>query len=149
MPGARALADDAKPARPNFSGRWHIVPDAGKPPAKVPDDVVHVIEHKDPDLSIHSIHTANGATTATDLHYYTDGRVSHRSVGNVEIATAAHWDGAVLVIRTDGRNTGGEKFWGEARWSLSDDRQTLTIVTRIGGPRGDFSVTQICARETT
>ena len=146
--GAIAQAD-TPPSRPNFTGRWHIVPQASDLHAKAPDDVVHIIEHKDPDLTIHSVHTINGSTTASDLHYFTDGRVSRRATAGVETETAAHWDGTALVIRTDGHNAGGEKFYGEARWSLSDDRQTLTIATRLGGPRGDFALRQVCARETT
>ena len=144
-----AEAADTPPSRPNFTGRWHIVPQASDLHARAPDDVVHTIEHKDTDLTIHTVHTLNGATTAADLHYYTDGRVTRRKTGEVETETAAHWDGAALVIRTDGHNTGGEKFYGEARWSLSDDRQTLIIATRLGGPRGDFALKQVCVRETT
>lgn len=144
-----AIAAEPVAAHPNFTGHWRIVPKASDfQNRSAPDDLVHVIDHKDPDLSVHSIRTVGGGTTTADLHYYTDGRVERRMVGTNETTTTARWVGPVLVIRTDVHNNKGENFWGEARWSLSDDRDTLTIVTQVGGPKGNFSIRVVCARET-
>ncbi len=145
---ASAAAAEPAPARPNFSGRWRIVPKASDFQGRsAPDDLVHTIEHKDPDLSVHSVRTAGGAASTSDLHYYTDGRAVRRMIGATEITTVARWEGSVLVIRTDVHNAKGENFWGEARWSLSNDRDTLTIVTQLGGPHGNFATRLVCARE--
>ena len=114
---------------------------------KAPDLIVRVIDEHQPTLNIHTIQTANGKTTTSDVSYFVDGRESTNVMSGRDATSKSFWDGSDLTIRTETKNSKDEDTEMVDRWQLSADGQTLTIVSHIETPNGDATLTLVCDKE--
>jgi hypothetical protein len=143
-------AQSAQPAapKPDFSGRWRMVKDKSDFGGfTIPDVVVRVVEHHDPTLNVHTVQTSAGKTTTADVSYFTDGSLSTNVINGHDATSKAFWDGPVLVIRTEMKDSKGDEIHIEDRWELSEDRETLTNTSHIETPKGQVDMKLICLRE--
>ena len=125
-------------ARPNFSGIWKMDPkksDFGGMGA--PLSAEYVIRHVGSKLVFD--YTQDGRTSRVEIIPDADERVTE-SAGEIETLTRAYWSGPVLVIEARQRprspSSSAAVKW-TSRWSLSQDRQVLTIERHISTPVGD------------
>jgi hypothetical protein len=134
-----ALAQAPAPAavRPNFSGYWKMDPkksDFGGMGGPVSAE--YVIRHVGSKLVFD--YTQDGRTSRVEIIPDADERVTE-SAGEIETLTRAYWSGPVLVIeaRQRPRSPSTPAVKWTSRWSLSEDRQMLTIERHISTPVGD------------
>jgi hypothetical protein len=137
--------------KPNFSGRWRMVKDKSSFSGfTVPDVLVQVVDDHIPAMNVHTVETLGGKTSTADVTYFTDGRQSSNVVNGREATSKTFWDGQVLVVRTDMKDSKGDDIEMEDRWILSPDKQTLTrsshVVTSNGG---EVNLTLVCQKEST
>lgn len=140
-------ANAQEPAKPNFSGEWHM--DAAKSnfgQFTMPATLVRVIVQKDPDLTIDTTERAANGEHTSRVYYRTDGEetVNHLSSG---VGTShAFWDGDTLVIRTTMKGKNDVYIQMEERWSLSPDGKILTTTSHIGTSRGSTDLKLVCEK---
>ena len=110
--------------RPNFSGKWRLLPDPASAPAPpVPD--------APPDLTItqtaQTLHIeqpgARGGTAVT-MTYRLDGAEMRQTINRAEVTTTASWDGEALVTTV----TGPSANWKDV-WTLAGGRLTIATTT--------------------
>ena len=134
-----ALAQDAKP---DLSGTWSL--DIAKSEfggAPAPDSIVHVIEHKDPNLKITTTQkSAQGELTNT-RNVTSDGKENvnkmRTMVGEQDVHSTSSWSGRKLMTALKLDIQGNPIDIAEA-WELSDDGKVLTVVRDIKTGQGDF-----------
>lgn len=145
--GAPAHArEDGK--RPNYSGRWRMIKDQsefGK--FSKPDIIVRVVDERDPTMNIHTVQTTGKNTTSSDVSYFLDGRDSSNVMSGRPATSKAFWDGDVLVIRTETKNSSDQDTQIVDRWELSLDGQTLTIASHIETTTGEADLKLVCQKE--
>src|SRR5438552_422824 len=129
---AFAQAQDAKP---NFSGTWRL--DAAKSdfgPMPPPESIVHVIEHKEPNVKITSTQKGPQGETTSERTLTTDGKENTNKMrlmgGEQEAKSTSQWDGKKLgtLLKVDIQGT-AVTFTDS--WELSDEGKVLTIVRVI------------------
>jgi len=143
-----AAAAWAQNATPNFTGKWNI--DLAKSdfgPLPPPESVVHVVEHKEPNIKIVTTQkTAQGETT-NERMLTTDGKenVNKMRMGGSEqqeVKSTSKWNGTTLMTAFKVDFQGSTLDFNDS-WKLSDDGKVLTILREIKSPQGDFSTTTV------
>jgi hypothetical protein len=124
-------------SKPNFSGEWKLVPaksDFGMMPA--PTSGVQKITHNDPELKVVATQTSDMGTDTTESSYTTDGKecVNKGRMGDVK--STLKWDGNALVIESK-MDFQGNEIAITNRWTLSEDRKTLTVNMHFASAMGD------------
>lgn len=148
-PRAPGTPSDHVSAKPDFSGRWRMVKDKSNFAGfTTPDLLVQVVDDHSPTMNVHTVETKNGTTSTADVTYFTDGRQSSNVINGRDATSKTYWDGPVLVVRTDMKDSKGDEVEMEDRWMLSQDKQTLTrsshVVTSAGG---EVDLTLVCQKE--
>jgi hypothetical protein len=148
-PRAPGALNDHVTGKPDFSGRWRMVKDKSNFAGfTTPDLLVQIVEDRSPTLNIHTVQTRNGKTSTADVTYFTDGRESSNVINGRDALSKTYWDGSVLVVRTDTKDSKNDDVEMEDRWELSQDKQTLTrsshIVTSTGG---EVNMMLVCQKE--
>jgi hypothetical protein len=137
-------AAPAQDARPNFTGKWSLdaaKSDFGQMPA--PDSIVHVIEHKEPNIKITTTQKSQQGETTNERNLTTDGKETTSKIAMMgtpqDVKTTAKWDGQKLALTAtfDAQGTAIEL---NDSWALSDEGKVLTIVRVAKTPQGDFTV---------
>ena len=126
-------------AAPNFSGSWVLntaKSEYGQFPA--PEVMTRKIQHNDPALSMSTYQKGAQGELTTDLTYTTDGKPAVNGPNQ----GSAHWQGDRLIIETS-RDYQKTKLVQRDEWSLSVDKKTLTVVTHVKLPNGEFDVKQV------
>jgi len=126
-------------AAPNFSGSWVLntaKSEYGQFPA--PEVMTRKIQHNDPALSMSTYQKGAQGELTTDLTYTTDGKPAVNGPNQ----GSAHWQGDKLIIETS-RDYQKTKLVQRDEWSLSVDKKTLTVVTHVKLPNGEFDVKQV------
>jgi hypothetical protein len=135
-------------AKPNFSGRWRMIKQKSEFRGfKTPDIIVRSVEHRDPTLNLHTVQTTGGQTSISDISYFTDGSTANNVINGRNAQSRAYWDGPVLVVNTEMKNTKGQPEQIEDRWELSADGQTLTTRSHIATEKGETDLTLVCSKE--
>jgi hypothetical protein len=135
-------------AKPNFSGRWRMIKQKSEFRGfKTPDIIVRSVEHRDPTLNLHTVQTTGGQTSISDISYFTDGSTANNVINGRNAQSRAYWDGPVLVVNTEMKNTKGQPEQIEDRWELSADGQTLTTRSHIVTEKGETDLTLVCSKE--
>lgn len=93
-------------------------------------------------LAMSTTQTGAQGEVTTELKYTTDGKPSVNKLTTGETQGTAHWEGDLLVIESARDVQGGQAKQKEI-WALSDGGKTLTIMTHITVPQGEFDVTQV------
>jgi hypothetical protein len=116
-------------AHPDFTGTWTL--DVSKSEGTMlPTSATLKVTQTDKSLTIERATTAMGMTRSGTATYALDGSPSKNTVNangtNIEFNSTAAWSDDVLVIKTTA-DFGGGSFVGTERYSLSEDKKTLTI----------------------
>jgi hypothetical protein len=134
----------AQDARPNFTGKWSLdaaKSDFGQMPA--PDSVVHVIEHKEPNIKITTTQKSQGGETSNERNLTTDGKETTSKITMMgtpqDVRTTAKWDGEKLAM-TARFDAQGAAIELNDSWTLSEGGKVLTIQRVARTPQGDFTV---------
>lgn len=136
--------------RTDFSGRWRMLKDQSDfGTFQMPDMIVRVVDQHEQTMNVHTVQTAGRKTSSSDVSYFTDGSVTKNVINGRDADSKAFWDGPTLVIRTAMKDSSGEDEQVIDRWDLSEDRNTLTVNSRIATPRGGVDMKLVCAREKT
>ena len=134
----------AQEARPDFSGKWVL--DAAKSdfgPSPPPEFVIHVIEHKEPNIKIVTSQKSIQGETTNERNLTTDGKDNTNKMrlmgGEQEVKSSSHWDGGKLAT-TMKLDVQGSAVELNDTWELSGGGKVLTIVRAVKTPQGDFTV---------
>jgi hypothetical protein len=142
------LADDSV-KKPNFTGIWNMVKeksDFGKFSSSTPDSIVQTIDHRNATVNVHVVQHRNKLNTISDIIYYTDGRQSINEANGRESKSHCFWDGTTLVIRSDSHLSNGDPSIAEIRWTLSPDKNTLTMASHVETDRIQENFTLVLER---
>ena len=141
---ASAWAQDAKP---NFTGKWNLdvaKSDFGQMPP--PDSVVHVIEHKEPNLKVVTTTKSAQGEITNERSLTTDGKenVNKMRMGPEEqqVTSTSKWNGKSLATSFK-LSAQGTEFEISDSWTLSDDGKVLTVSRGIKAPQGEFTSTTV------
>jgi hypothetical protein len=124
-------------AHPDFSGAWTLDVSKSEGPM-VPTSATLKVTQTEKSMVVERTTTAMGMTRTANNTYALDGSPSKNTVNangtSVDFNSTAEWNENVLVIKTTA-DFGGNAFAGTERYSLSDDKKTLTIASEasIGG----------------
>src|SRR5437868_10968092 len=93
----------SQPNRPDFSGRWELDSARSVMPGPAPNDLVEIIEHRDPMLKIQAITSHRfpdeqlavtlALTTIPELSVTTDSAEATQPWGPGEVRLRSRWDG--------------------------------------------------------
>jgi hypothetical protein len=122
--------------RPNFSGVWKLdaaKSEFGKAPA--PQKLTTQIEHRDPEVKVHSDITGPQGSYSTDYKWVTDGRENVNTVRGNEIRATVVWNGQTLISNAKTTVNGAVLTIVDV-WALSPDGKTMTISRTVQGPQG-------------
>lgn len=143
-----ALAQAQTADKPDFSGRWRMVKDKSNFAGfKMPDVIVRAIEQHGVIMNVHTVQTVGQKTSIADISYSIDGAVTQNVINGRDSESRTYWDGPVLVVKTTMTTSKGGPELIEDRWSLSGDKQTLTIASHIETDKGGADISLVCARE--
>jgi hypothetical protein len=132
----------------DFSGRWRMMKNLSEFRGfQMPDIVVRIVDDHDPAMNIHTVQTTGQNTTTSDITYFTDGSITKNVVNGRDAQSKCYWDGNVLVVRTEMKNSKGLDELITDRWELSSDKQTLTISSHVETEKGSVDMKMVCARE--
>jgi hypothetical protein len=122
--------------KPNFSGTWKLnigKSDFGQSPA--PKSVVSKIEHKDPEIKVHSETAGSQGTYSTEYKWITDGRENVNTIRGNEVHANVVWNGKALISNAK-MTVNNITVSIIDQWTLSADGQNLTMTRTITGPQG-------------
>lgn len=146
---AIAAAQATSAAKPDFTGRWRMIKDKSEFSGfKVPDVVTRSVEQHGVIMNVHTVQTVDRRTAISDVTYSLDGTPTQNTVNGRDAESKTYWDSAVLVVRTSMKTSKGDPELIEDRWALSDDKQTLTIVSHIDTDKGEVDMTLVCSRQS-
>ena len=118
-------------AHPDFTGSWTLDPAKSEGPM-VPTSATLKVTQDEKSMKVERTTTAMGMTRSATATYALDGSPSKNTVSangqNIDFNSTAEWSDNVLVIKTTA-DFGGGSFSGTERYSLSDDKKTLTIAS--------------------
>ncbi len=124
--------------RPDFSGTWSMDLQksdlAGEP---APSSKTQRVEQEGNALTVVIDEISTQGPVHGEAHYTLDGKEAVNTVFGNALSSTVTWEGQTMVMRTSG-DFGGAAILLVDRWSLSPDRNTLTIARRFQG-RGKIS----------
>lgn len=137
----------AQDATPNFTGKWAIdIAKSDFGPMPPPDSVVHVVEHKEPNIKIVTTQKTPQGETTNERSLTTDGKENVNKMrmgpGEQEVKSTTKWNGKALATAFK-LDMQGNAFEINDSWKLSDDGKVLTIVREIKSAQGDFTATTV------
>ena len=133
----------AQDTMPSLSGTWVLdVAKSDFGPAPAPVSIVHVVEHKEPNIKITSTQkTAQGEFT-NERNITTDGKENTNKMrtmgGEQEVKSTSTWKGKKLATALKLTVQGASVDIDDA-WELSEDGKVLTVVRNIKSPQGEFT----------
>lgn len=140
-----ALAATAQ-SHPDFSGYWRTNPQKSDFGPMRANNLMWTIEHQDPQLKYIIKYSSDTGDKTVETHYLTDGRETVSKPGAVEIRSVARWEGSELAIESRFDSPEG-KVTVQERWSLSEDRNTLTMDRTMSGPNMNYKQKLVYDRE--
>lgn len=133
--------------KPDFSGTWKI--DLNKSvfgPAPPPTSMTLIIDHRDPDISLHQSSTGPEGDRNVIAKYSTAGKETVNDFMGTPVKSKAHWDGKTLVIDSS-LDSGGAEVKLTQKWILSDGGKTLTDVLSSSSAQGDLEITFVLIKQ--
>jgi TonB family protein len=141
----------ADQSHPDFSGRWELDKAKSNLPLVSPDDLVQVIDHRDPQLRVTTtskdwsaefgeniqkpIALTLFALTIPEWIATTDGIERSEKYGPAELKSKTHWDGPRLITAWSLDRDGRPEIVGEWVRSLSADGRTQTLEVTARDPQ--------------
>ena len=132
---AFAQAGSAAP-KPDFSGTWTLnvaKSDFGKSPA--PESMTSRVEHRDPEVKVHSEVTGAQGSYSSDYTWITDGRDNVNTIRGNEIRATVIWNGPALISNAK-TTVNGVALRVVDQWTLSEGSKVLTVTRTIVAPQG-------------
>ena len=132
---------------PDFSGNWKLNParsNFGSFPA--PLAITRKIAQDGVKLSMTIVQTGPQGETTSQFTYTTDGKPVTNKVQGGESKGSAQWIGDKLMIESS-REVQGAVLTQKDIWTLSPDKRTLTIDSRVTVPNGGFDVKQVFEKQ--
>lgn len=137
-----------KAAHADFSGRWRMEKEKSNFSSfKMPDIVVRVIEQRGVTMNVHTVQTTGDRTSTVDAIYLIDGTQSKNVINGRDAVSRTFWDGNALVINTDMKTSKNQDEQIQDRYELSDEGQTLTMISHVVTEKGEVTMTMVCAKE--
>jgi hypothetical protein len=133
--------------KPNFSGEWKMnvarSTFGSTPPLT---SYTRKVTHAEPSLTVQDDQRGGvlGDVTFT-IKYTTDGKKTTYDLNGLGMEATAKWDGDAMV--TTSADTAGFGVTTRARWTLSGDGNTLTLVFHADSPAGAQDVTYVFDRQ--
>ena len=135
-------------SKTDFSGRWRMVKAKSEFSGfKTPDIITRAVEQHGVIMNVHTVQTLGTKTSISDVSYSIDGAPTQNVVNGRDAESKTYWDGAVLVVRTSMKTSGGDPEVIEDRWALSQNKQTLTTTSHIETDKGEVDMTLVCERQ--
>lgn len=138
-------------AKPNFSGEWKL--NTGKSdfgPMPAPDKMVMKVDHKEPDMNVHTAQAGAQGEMEYDVKYTTDGKETKNTLktpgGEMEAKSTAVWEGDALMITTK-LDANGMEVLIKGKWTLSEDGKTLTNSAKFASPQGELEMTYVMEKQ--
>jgi hypothetical protein len=125
--------------RPNFSGVWELNLEKSVLRGPAPKRILMRIEHREPKLVQRILVTYADGREMRMAFAYETGTSSENSVGGMTVKTQARWEGRELALLSTAKSGNGEQHYKDY-WSLSEDRQTLTMEHRNDDLAGQISI---------
>ena len=138
-------------SHPDFSGRWELDKAKSNLPPVSPDDLVQVIDHRDPQLRVTTtskdwsaefggniqkpIAVTLFALTIPQWVTTTDGMGRSETYGPAELKSKTHWEGDRLITVWSLERDGRPEITGEWVRSLAADGRTQTIEIEAHDPQ--------------
>jgi TonB family protein len=138
-------------SHPDFSGRWELDKAKSNLPPASPDDLVEVIDHRDPQLRITTkskdwstefgeniqkpIAVTLFALTIPEWVTTTDGMERSEKYGPGELKSKTHWEGERLITAWSLERDGKPEIEGEWVRSLSADGTTQSLEVKAHDPQ--------------
>jgi TonB family protein len=138
-------------SHPDFSGRWELDKAKSSLPSVSPDDLVQVIDHRDPQLRVTTtskdwsaefgeniqkpISVTLFALTIPQWVTTTDGVERSEKYGPAELKSKTHWEGDRLITAWSLERDGRPEIVGEWVRSLSGDGRTQTLEIKAHDPQ--------------
>ncbi len=128
----------------DFSGTWTLNKAKSNfgnlPENLIPEGATRTITNTDTEMKLTAIDKSARGERTTSLVLKLDGSPSVNSQRGADVTTIATWDGAVVSAKSK-IDVGGSALDMEERYSLSADRQLLTVEAKVAGtPIGDIVV---------
>ena len=126
-------------AAADFSGSWMLnlsKSQYGQFPA--PEVMMRTVKMEGSQLAMSTYQKGAQGEVKSELKYSTDGKPS---VNGASTGTA-HFEGETLIIESS-REMQGAKLTQRDAWTLSADKKTLTVQSRLLLPNGTFEVKQV------
>jgi TonB family protein len=136
---------------PDFSGHWNLDKTRSTLPSPSPDDLVEVIDHRDPQLRITTtskdwsgdfwqntkrpIALTLFALTIPEWVATTDGVERSEKYGPAELKSKTHWEGERLITTWSLERDGRAEITGEWVRSLSPDGRTQSLEVQAHDPQ--------------
>lgn len=142
---ASALAQNTTP---NFTGKWNLdVAKSDFGPMPPPESVVHLIEHREPNIKIVTTQKSAQGETTNERVLTTDGKENMNKMrmgpdGEQQVTSTSKWNGKALATSFKISAQGAE-FDINDSWTLSEDGKVLTVVRAIRAAQGEFAATTV------
>ena len=137
-----SVPNTAQDAKPDLSGTWNLdVAKSDFAGAPAPDSIVHVIEHKDPNLKITTTQKGQQGELTNTRNLTTDGKESVNKMrtmaGEQDVKSTTTWNGSKLAnaFKLDIQ---GSPIDISETWELSEGGKVLSIARDIQTPQGPF-----------
>ena len=132
---------------PDFSGDWKLNlarSNFGSFPA--PSGITRKITQDGVRLTMTIVQNGPQGETTNQFTYTTDGKPVTNKVQGGESKSTAQWIGDKLMIESS-REIQGSTLTQKDIWTLSPDKKTLTIDSRVTVPNGGFDVKQVFEKQ--
>jgi hypothetical protein len=138
-------------AKPNFTGDWKLnVEKSNFGPMPGPDKMTMKVDHKEPELSVHTAQSGAQGDMENDVKYTTDGKETKNTLntpgGQVDAKSTAVWEGDSLLITTK-VEANGQEIVIKSTYTLSEDGKTMTNVAKIATPQGELEMTYVMNKQ--
>ena len=138
----------AQDATPNFTGKWNLdIAKSDFGPMPPPESVVHVIDHKEPNLKVVTTQKGPQGEVTNERILTTDGKENVNKVrmggpDPQEVKSTSKWNGKTLATAFKLEIQGNAIDVSDS-WKLSDDGKVLTVVREFKSSQGDFVTTTV------
>ncbi len=136
--------------KPDFTGDWKLnkaKSELGPLADRTPDDLIVKINHKEPELKT-SVQGPNGQSqeSSVTINGQPTVHTDKGPMGEVKSTATAKWDGDVLLVDVK-REMGETSALQSDRWSLSGDKNVLTIARTLSGQMGTLEMKQVLEKQ--
>ena len=134
--------------RPNFSGKWTLVPaksDFGILP--VPERFERTIVQKADEVKLTTVQGVAEKESRSDVTFVTDGIEHTQMIGTYQVKLTGTWRGNQLEVISKRVVSGGVPVETTDLWTAAADGKTMTVESKIHTRNADFNVRMTLAKQ--